>query len=411
MNAKVNMGEQTEDQAQASVESAFSPLFVFRAPRRKGGKEATDVLVPWDDIGLIIEAKSRAREAAGNAQADSPERVRKKLVKAWRQLEGAARAIHEGRLSHMENGLRGRIPFPKEEIKWLYGVIVLDHESAPYDPFEVAPELQGTTLPLHVFSLRDFQDLAAILDTPVDLINYLETRSDVLLSTLKPRVHEEEIVFRFFVDNLESLTAFRARKRGASLTEGDARSYAEQLRRLFAGVLPETRAGLVIDHMIARAHEQDHSLGPLQVGQEVIEINASEPVKVATELSAIPRVRRIALGKRYLRTIQRAAADQKDAWKSTHSTARGDCMLFLASPLPNDQRHERQKRLLAMTEMLKHYHQVGKAIGVATEAGADSGRSYDFVYLEGEPITNEAAFQAAKDLFGEPVGLLTDEPR
>jgi hypothetical protein len=308
----------------------------------------------------------------------------------------------------MENALRGRVAFPSQEVKWLYGVIVLHHLSPPYDPFELVPELQQTTVPLHVLSFRDFQNLAYFLDTPADLINYLEERTSVLQPTLKPQVHEEEAVFRYWLSNFESLTAFRAANLGESCTEQDVRVYAEHLRRLWAGDLPEAGLGGVIDRMIERAHDQDPNLGPLRRGEGVIE--PSDPVKVATELSKIPRVRRVALGRRYWRTIWRAAEQHSDIVRTTYSRSRGECMLFLASPLPISEREERRKRLLDLTEKLKHYRQVRKAIGIATEAGEDAGRSYDFVYLESDPVENEEAFLAAKAFFGEGQRLLSDEP-
>lgn len=74
-------------------------------------------------------------------------------------------------------------------------------------------------------------------------------------------------------------------------------------------------------------------------------------------------------------------------------------MLFLASPLPADKRQERRERLHWMTELLKHHHQVKKGLGVATEAGEDAGRSYDYVHIEGEPVESQDHSLAAKELF------------
>lgn len=407
MSFKINIGDATEDEVQRSVESAFSPLFVFRAPRKdEDQEEVTDVLVPWDDVALVIQVKAQAVGASGADVGNSLRWAKKNLSKAGRQVAGAIRAIRDGRMTHMENPLRGRAPFPSHEIKWLYGVIVLHHVSPAYDPFQLVPELQQTTVPLHVLSFRDFQNLAYFLDTPVDLINYFEERSSVLLPTLRPQVHEEEAVFRYWLGNLESLTAFRAANLGESCTEEDVRVYAEHLRRLWAGALPEAGLGGVIDHMIARAHEHDPSLAPPRRSEEVM-IKPSDPVSVAAELSKIPRVRRIALGRRYWRTIWRAAEHQSDAMRTTYSRSRNECMLFLASPLPITEREERRNRLLDYTEMLKHYRQVRKAIGIATEAGEDAGRSYDFVVIEHEPIENAEAFLAAQEFFCNEEKLLS----
>lgn len=416
MSFKINIGDVTEHEVQLTVENAFSPFFVFRAPRKNNdNKEVTDVLVPWDDVALIIQVKAQALRASGAPADNSLNWTAKNLTKAGRQVAGAVRAIRDARMTHMENPLRGRVPFPSQEIKWLYGVIVLHHLSPAYDPFELVPALQKTAekikVPLHILSFRDFSNLAYFLDTPGDLIHYLEERSAVLVPTLKPKVHEEEEVFDYWVSNLESITAFRAGKQGKSFTKEDAGPYAESLRRLLTGQMPEANAGAVIDHMIKRAHEQDPSLGPIRWGEEIVEMVPAASVKVATELSKITRVRRIALGKRYLQTLQVAGEQGRHAWKATHSPRRSECMFFLASPLPVEQRRERRHRLHSMTALLKHYYQVKKGLGIATEAGRDAGRSYDFVYIEGDPIEDEPASLAAKELFGGPSGLIRDAPQ
>lgn len=412
MSFMIDIGDVTEDEVQRSVERAFSPLFVYRAPRKDTDqKEVTDVLVPWDDVALIIQVKAQAASVASDNAAEPLRWARKNLAKAGRQVAGAVRAIRGGRMTYMENPLRGRVAFPGDEIKWLYGVVVLHHHSPPYDPFQLVPELQATTVPLHILSFRDFANLVHFLDTPADLINYLEERSSVLLPTLRPQVHAEQEVFSYWLENLEKLMAFRAEKRGEVFTEEDARPYAERLRLLMSGQHPEAGAGGVIDHMIEQVPEPDPNLGSLRSGGDVIEMSPAASVKVATELGKITRVRRIALGRRYLRTVQIAAKENRDAWKSTHSQERSDCMLFLASPLPKERRKERQEHLLVLTEVLKHYYQVQRGLGIATEAGVDSGRSYDFVYLEGEPTENEEVTRLGEELFGKTVGRLSDEPQ
>lgn len=410
MKFKSDIGPRTEDEVQASVEGAFSPLFVFRAPRKEDQDEVTDVLVPWHDVGLVIQVKAQALDPSGQGDQKDPLRwVRKNLAKAGRQVAGAVRAIRDGRLAYMENPLRGRVPFPRTDIKWLYGVIILHHVSAPYDPFEVVPELKGTSVPLHILSFQDFWNLAQFLNTPGDLVNYLEDRSEVLLPTLKPRVHEEEGVFAYHLENLESLFEFRAQRHGLSLSEDDVRPYAEHLRRLLKGDLPDAHAGFVIDHMIERAHEHDPSLGELRYDEDLIECKPDDSIRIATALSMIPRARRIALGKSILRTVARADDRQQGDWTTTHSRSRSDCILFLASPLARNQRDERRKRLLVMTTMLKHYRQVNTAIGIATEAGDEAGCSYDFVYLDFEPVENKEVFEAAREFFGDGERPLTDE--
>lgn len=414
---KINIGDEAEDEVQRSVERAFSPLFVFRSPRKDVvlDKQVTDVLVPWDDLALVIEVKAQALspddprltgvEASKEASGDPLQWAKSNLEKAGRQVKGAARTILDGRMTEIENSLRGRVPFDEKQVQWLYGLIILEHLSPPYDPFQLVPELGEITIPLHVLSYCDFANLATLLNTPADLITYLETRSDVLLPTLKPRVHEEQQVFRYYAENLEDLQAFRAEKRGDDFTREDARPYAENLRRLWNDDLPEAGLGAVVDHIIERAHEHDPSLGPVHAGQEY---EPTDTLRIATELSKIPRVRRIALGQSLLRTIRRADEEQTQRIHRSYSKGRDECLLFLASPRPITERNQWREDLEKLTWMLKHHHQTKKAMGIATQAGEDAGRSYDFVYLEGDPIENEEASLEAKEFFGDGGSLLSD---
>lgn len=59
------------------------------------------------------------------------------------------------------------------------GLIILAHDSAPYDATELVPELLTACFPIHVFSLKDFAIVASRFDTAADLINFLELRTDI----------------------------------------------------------------------------------------------------------------------------------------------------------------------------------------------------------------------------------------
>lgn len=410
MQFKINVGDMTEDAVQAAVEDAFSPDFVFRSPRREDGKEVTDVLVLFDDVGLVIQSKAQAISSGGSDTDGTLDWAAKNLAKAGRQVGGAVRAIRSGRVPYMENTRRGRIPFTSNEFPWLYGLIVLHHYSGAYDPIQLVPALRKVHVPVHVISFRDFWNLSKLLDTPGDLINYLEHRTDVLIPTLHPRVHEEQKAFSYYLDHLEDIMALRAKARGDLFTAEDARPYAQNLRRVVAGEHPDLRAGLVIDHMIKKIHDLDPELEALDVeGRIVPWSDKIVYYKIATELGYIPRVRRITLGRLYLKIAKLAADSGKTSFQLTHSRGRSDCMLFIASPLPRSERKKRAEELLAMTALAKAYHQVNRAIGVATEPAGQMGSSYDMVLLEFPPIPDETAQKLGREVFGEIKPRLTDE--
>ena len=398
MNFKINVGAQTEDEVQAAVESAFSPDFVFRSPRREGGKEVTDVLVLFDDVALIIQAKAQALELRSEASHGNTDWAAKNLKKAGQQVNGAIRALRAGRMPFVENSRRGRVPFRVHDYPHLYGLIVLEHESDPYDPMKLVPSLREIQAPVTVLSFRDFWNLNEFLDTPNDLINYLEHRPEVLVPTLHPKVHEEAQVFGYFIERLEDVMEVQARFTGRALPDG-VNTYARELRRVVNGEHPNKQAGLVIDHIIDKIHDADPDVTFTDAAGEPVGQEAY--FRLVTELSMIPRSRRIALGERYQTVVDRAGASNENSHDATHSPSRGDCIVLLASPFERSERLKRTKHLMNLTKAAQSYFGVSRAIGIATEAGHDHGCSYDVVLLESEPVDDRELKELGRRLFGD----------
>ena len=146
------------------------------------------------------------------------------------------------------------------------------------------------------------------LDTPGDLINYLEHRTDVLLPTLHPKVHEEQEAFTYYLENLEDIMAVRAKARGDAFTAQDAEPYARELRQIVARTHPDWEAGFVIDDIIEKTHEIEPKLEALNIGGQIIpRSDKTDYPKITTALGKIPRVRRVALGQRYMNIAKLAA--------------------------------------------------------------------------------------------------------
>jgi hypothetical protein len=404
---KINIGNMTEDAVQAKVEEIFASDFVFRSPRKEGGREVTDVLVLFDDVGIIIQVKARAVDTLNYNSYTKLDWVIKNLTKATRQVSGAVRAIRGDRVQYIENSRRGRIEFRKEKYPWLYGLVILHHRSQPYDPIDLVPITSSIGVPLHVFSFQDLWNLSRYLDTPADMINYFEHRTDILIPTLHPKVHEEEKVFYYYLRHLEKIYEIRAKSRGSDYSARDFIPYAQELRKIVGGTCPNKKTGLIIDHMIKRIHDNDPSFATIDVGGKITNNNETY-IRITTELNSIPRVRRIALGREYLNIAKLAADTEKMHFKLTHSPHRSDCMLFMASPLPRSKRDKRSKELLAMTMLAKDYCQVYRAIGVATEPIGLMGSSYDFVFIETPPSHDPCAQTLGNEIFGNSCDRLIE---
>lgn len=388
-----DIGSLSEDFVQAVAERAFSADFVFRSPSKPDGKEVTDVLVLFDDFALVIQAKAQRPGPSGTGYADpSLEWAKKNLARAVRQVGGAIRTIREGRLEFFKNERLGRVTFNRANYPFLYGVVLLDHESEPYNPIDLVPALSDIPAPIHVLSHRDFFRVAQLLDTPMDLINYLEARTDVLLPTLRSiKVHEEAVPMRYYLGHLEKIVRLRSEAHGDPITEEDIRQYASNLRMLATDSLQEKKYGIIIDHLIERLHECESQGGSTTVY-----------VRAATELGRLPRGKRIDYGKRYSDASMKAAHTRKRTWVRIYNRRRSLCLILLASPLPRTERARRAKELGAIAHLAKAYHEVRCAIGIATEAGAEMGSSYDVALKESSPVSDPEAKVLGREIFEQP---------
>lgn len=403
---KIDVGLATEDEVQRFVEHAFSEDFVFRSPNHTKGreqKETTDVLAIFDDVVIAIEVKAQAYPADGSPRENDPSWTKKKLAKAVDQIRGAIRSLKTVPV-RMANSRRGRMQYDPSKALYNYGLVVLNHPSEPFVASDIVPEIAEADFPIHVLSFRDFYNLNRVLDTPGDLVGYLEMRADILIPTLTPRVHEEQRVFEYFLKHFEELTEFRAKMRGDDVSAADMAPYAEAYRQIYRGEYPGLTASRFIDKVIARVHEVDDGLeSPFE---DKVRCDKTQYARIAEALTRIVRPRRALLGREFHAAIARAAEKNDLAFATTSSKSRDECILFMASPRPDSERAQRTKELRDLLLTLKATRQVSCAFGIATEAGFGAGRSYDFILAE-EPPDRVAATpdyeqirKMGEDLFG-----------
>lgn len=400
---KIDIGKQTEDDVQRFVEHAFSPDFVFRSPQHlKGGKhkETTDVFVLFDDVALAIQVKAQALNVDGTPAAEDLDWTKRNLEKAISQVKGAIRTIKAGQIVRLENDRRGAVQFSTDMFRYVYGLVVINHTSEPFDARQLVPDLANGGHPVHVLSFGDFYNLARVLDTPVDLIGYFEVRSQILIPTFNPLVHAEQQALEFYVDHFEKLTSFQAELHGEQRPPDLFKEHGDMLRRIYRGDSSGLSDSYFIDTIIDWAHQVDGSSpAPFENGER-------DYVTIATHLATLVRPRRAYIGKAFRDAIKRAGESKEDDFAQFSSHRRSDCMLFLASHRPDEERKERGQDLLRLLWLLKATRQVKRAMGIVTEAGSGRLRSYDFILLDEDPqhVTARADYEEIKrhgeDLFG-----------
>lgn len=405
---KRDIGAETEDDVQRFVEHAFSPDFVFRSPQHmKGGKhkETTDVFALFGDVALAIQVKAQATDEDGAQPWADHGWTTRNLAKAASQIKGAIRTIKAGQIVRLENARRGSVQFSADMFRYVYGLIILNHNSPPFDAHEVVPSIATIGSPVHVVSFADFYNLASFLDTPVDLIGYFEVRGQILVPTLNPRVHEEQRAFEFYVEHFEELTSFHAELHGEIRAPELFAEHGAMLRRIYRGDESALAGSYLIDKIIDRAHQTDESSEPpFEGGQK-------DYVAIAAHLANLVRPRRAYMGEAFLAALRRAKETGHDEFAQFSSARRSDCILFLASHRPDAERKQRSQDLFHLVWLLKATRQVKRAMGIVTEAGDDRLRSYDFILLEEDPEHVSAREEYAtikgrgEELFG------TTEPR
>ena len=179
-------------------------------------------------------------------------------------------------------------------------------------------------------------------------------------------------------------------------------TYAEQLQRIVRGTHPAFSMGRVIDIIIQKTLELVYDVS----GDSPIDLDPSNEdwhrIRVAEAFGRIPRARRIALGREFLRIAEEARDCGEQRFHLTHSKKRSDCLLLVADPRPFSQRSERAAELKAMLQLAQARHQVSRAVGVATEPAGQMGSSYDMAVIEGAPPSDRRLLDLAAEYFGEP---------
>src|SRR5436190_20540680 len=149
-------GNYEEQWSQWFLERSFFRDFVYRNPRgEKKGQELADAVVLFEDVVLMVQVKAQCGSHEAMAWATE------KLLEALKQIQKTHESLVHGKIKTLKNDLYGEIGFDPNAYPNRMGLIILAHDSAPYDATELVPELLTAGFPIHVFSLKDFAVVAS----------------------------------------------------------------------------------------------------------------------------------------------------------------------------------------------------------------------------------------------------------
>lgn len=311
----------------------LSPIFLgywtFLRPEHKG-TELADILLIYDDVCFLFEAKTRAKP--GDA---SKKWIKAKLEDATCQLNKRSKALAGGEVSQIRNKWRGIVNWNDLKIKCYYGIVILQHQSDPYDPREIAPKVfKGSEIPIQVFSLYDFSHLVRVINTPSDFVFFYEIRALYARKNLA-KVHDEYETFKAIISEWHELT----REKPSTFTDDQVAKDQSFLLELLRVVLHAKNAtkkayqdyasSMLVDlaiALIARKADQDHT------GKRIGSKKHDFFVDAIGTIAELTRKRRSLYGGLWLKQAYEGIRSGSLEYHSGHSPSRKRGYLLISVP-------------------------------------------------------------------------------
>jgi hypothetical protein len=315
-----------------------------------------------------------------------------KLLEALKQLSKTHANLAGGHIKNLRNNFYGNLPFDPKQHPNRIGLIILAHDSPPYEATRLAPEILSAGFPIHVFSLKDFATIASRFDTSGDLIIFLELRGDIAKSETF-FVQDEKGNINLMIPHVPDVN----RAHMSPTTDETYEKSAHSFQQTATGKLlesPDWKYGLAIDDMIARVHDIDPDLPWNKTGP-------NRSIHVARFLGWLTRDRRIRLGKKIISQCE-AARDGQLHYFPHVQPSRGTTCVYLATSQSRPKRVETLRFLVAYAYLRYGTRQ---CVGVATEP-IGPGRSYDFFAPQTPPTRLQLEkLKSIDDPFGSMVAL------
>jgi len=319
-------GKRTNAVLQLLLDPVVFGYWLFGEPRHKG-VEIADTLMLCDDAALLFEAKTRTKPARDDASW-----IRSKLSEAIGQVNERARMLKDGRVSELRNRWRGVLTWDPSAVKWYYGVVVMNHQSKPYDPLELAAEAyKASKIPVQVFSLLDLAELLRVVNTAVDFLVYYSLRW-AYIKRFKTFVHKEFDTYRGVLSYWDELAPHASSRLPSKKEMLDARDFQVRMTR----ALLKTNDAAAEDYRaLAESFLLDIAIGSLVQkarkdgsGKRVGSAQHRSIIEIVAALAELCRRRRAFYARLWREAAQESRKAGQDAWRSRHSAQRRRSYVF-----------------------------------------------------------------------------------
>jgi len=336
----------------------FSGYWAFPNPKFKG-EEIADALLLWRDVVFIIQIKARESEKTDINWASRKIDEDKARIFDWvRRLKMEKSIILKNRYREIE--------FPCEKIKCYYGLIVLNHNSEPYDANEFI--FEGSTdqkLAIQVISLADIFYLLRYINTPWDFVNYFESRYRLSQET-SIKVHQESIVFSQNISRMYQEMTHDIGKEEADKWDEFMNITIKAVNRDFNVGDPGLRryaSSFLIDSSIGgilfKAPKDRH-------GNFLIDNKFNSLIRSVEKLTELNRLIRAFWGERFLKKAEEAMTSGNDEFVTGQSPIRDMCYGFIATNKASDARKSMMEEI-AKSALIKNNKSEGVFIAASPQ--------------------------------------------
>lgn len=385
-----------------------------------GDREAADLMLPLRDTLIVFQVKSRVLTSDFDPnQERHAARIARRIDEAIEQIKTIKRAINTQSITRVKNLREVTLPFDCKNPRRIIGIVVIDVVKGANFTDEQEIEIFGGLdkvhdISVHIFLKENFEVLAGELDTIPDLLRYLDIRETLMRKRILFPLTCELDFLAIFKTRWEVIQdCLEGKTPGILVEPGLWESTKTKHVGKFADREDRKRISRVVDGII----EEVHKCIGYSLEQEQADCTAHPPelargpgtveeyVEIASELSGLARVERMAIGERILEKLRKADTDDKGFsfflfWPAKE---RGP-IVFMSS---REERQARRVRLYTVASAAYVYLGVSRILGIATENFSAPERSFDFALLDGVSFENQQELQD----FGEKIFGPKEEER
>lgn len=325
---RMPIGERTNEALYYLLAPHLLGYWTFPKPEQDG-REIGDLLFIFGDVCIIFEAKTRATP-------DTPSKgwIRSRLRDAVSQINDDYRRLSGGEVRTLRNQWRGEVTWASLGIRYYQGVIVMMHQSDPYDPRDLEPSIIESPIPVHVLSLFDLSELIRLMNTPWDFVVYLEFRHR-LGRKYELTVHREQSVYWGILSEWPRL----AREQRPDLEDTKLEDDARFLRSYTHAVMHTSDVDDESKTKIAASYLLDIAAGSLMnkanknnTGKRVGGPDHELLVRTVELITELSRRRRAEYGLLWLTVAQKAIVSGKAEIAKGYSLGRNRSYVYIAHP-------------------------------------------------------------------------------